>query len=93
MKNIRYVLPLVVIIMNYQSTRAQLNECYQKVDRIIWIVEDIENTKEGWQKLGFESFINHGKKKVANESGNGSYSIKSASASLGGLKALWVQPV
>jgi len=93
MKDVRYVLPLVVIIMFNQSARAQLNECYKKVDRIVWVVEDIEHVKDGWQKLGFGTFTDHGKKKVANQSGKGSYTIKSMSASLGGLKALWVQPV
>ncbi|MFC2125670.1 VOC family protein [Bacteroidota bacterium] len=79
-----------------QPAYAQLNDCYNKIDRIIWVVQDVEYVKEGWQKLGFGTFVDHENKKMVNDQIKNkqvSYTIKHTSASLGGLKAVWIQPI
>ncbi|MHA2254279.1 MAG: hypothetical protein ACXAD7_28285, partial [Candidatus Kariarchaeaceae archaeon] len=79
-----------------QFAHGQLNDCYKEIDRIIWVVEDIEYVKQGWQKLGFGSFADHGNQKMIGDQFKNkqvSYTIKYTSASLGGLKAIWIQPI
>ena len=57
--------------MATHTLRSQIHECYKTIDRIIWVVDDLEHVKSGWQKLGFDTFIDHGITKVSEELQNG----------------------
>lgn len=96
MDKLRYFLALLFLILANNYANGQMNDCYKKIDRIIWVVEDIDYVKQGWQKLGFASYFDHGTKTITSNlepNRKVTYTIKTTSASLGGLSALWIQPI
>src|SRR4051812_24234437 len=43
---------ILILLAAVVPALAELPEFYRHVDRVIWVVDDIERTTAGWQKLG-----------------------------------------
>jgi len=91
----RSLLTSLIIFFTFSNqTYAQMNPVYKDVDHVIWIVQNLKQTQKGWAEIGFNEIdelkkvklISHGLK---DEKGT----IKATMAYLGGLRALWIQPL
>lgn len=83
-----------ILVSIASFSMAQINPVYQKVDHILWVVQDLKSVQKGWNEIGFSEIeelkkvklISHG---IRDDKG----AIKASMAHLGGAKALWIQPV
>jgi catechol 2,3-dioxygenase-like lactoylglutathione lyase family enzyme len=66
---------------------AQLPDFYKKVDRVTWIVPDLDKTVAAWRAAGVTSVIERGEIAVP-----GAFRGKTANARVGDLWWDWVQP-
>ncbi|MCX6637916.1 MAG: VOC family protein [Acidobacteria bacterium] len=74
---------------------AQLPEFYKKVDRVTWIVPDLDKTVAAWRKAGVETIVERGELSVE-VTFRGKVvkaSWRAANARVGDLWWDWVQPV
>ncbi len=72
---------------------AQAPEFYNKVNHMIWIVEDIRTVKKNWQQLGFDQIKDEGEVTIISKfSGlNEAISAKMAIGYLGDATVVWIQ--
>lgn len=91
MKFIIYLLATIVIFQ-MNSGMAQISEYYKKVDRIVWVVNDLQKVMKGWQALGFTDILDHGQVSLSNRDG-GNLVAYLTSANFGGAHLTWIQPV
>lgn len=68
----------------------QLPDCYKKVDRVVWVVQDLNQVVKGWKDLGFRDFINYGMVPLRMEGRQ--VNVYMASGNLGGAHITWIQP-
>ncbi len=73
--------------------QASLAEGYKKVDQLIWIVEDLDMTKKGWESMGFTQFIHLDTVESESKVTGISFRVIMAKANLGGAYVTWIQPV
>jgi hypothetical protein len=93
MNMLQKILSTWILVFTAGFSMAQINPVYQKVDHILWVVQDLKSVRKGWNEIGFSEIeelkkvklINHGYK---DDKGT----IKASIAHLGGAKALWIQP-
>ena len=74
---------------------AQLPEFYKKVDRVTWIVPDLDKTVAAWRKAGVESIIERGELSV-DVTFRGQIvkaRWRAANARVGDVWWDWIQPV
>ncbi len=69
---------------------AQIKDCYKKVDRVVWVVKDLNMVVKGWKDLGFTDFISYGMVPLQME--NGQVNVYLTSGNLGGVHVSWIQP-
>ncbi|MBS0001409.1 MAG: VOC family protein [Cyclobacteriaceae bacterium] len=62
-----------------------------EVDQVLWVVEDLEKTIQGWRELGFDQILNLGNVSAEFPSENGTFIFQSAKANLGGANITWIQ--
>lgn len=91
MKLIKYFVVLI-LIAQIKPNMAQTPECYHEVDRVVWIVHDLQDVMKGWKSLGFTNMVDHGMVTLTNRQ-SGSLEVYMASANLGGDRLTWIQPV
>jgi hypothetical protein len=74
---------------------AELPEFYKKVDRVTWIVPDLDKTVAAWRAAGVSSIIERGEVPVTIASRGKDVSVrwKAASGLIGDLWWDWIQPV
>lgn len=74
---------------------AQLPDFYKTVDRLIWVVDDLDKTTRGWQELGFTGVEDQGDAEVPMvfRGKPVTVSVRAASGRIGDLPVHWVQPV
>lgn len=80
------------MFLNINLLRSQPAEFYKKVDRVIWIVKDVDHTVQGWKDLGFKQIQEYGEVRLEDSNQSG-LDVKIASANLGGAHVTWIQPV
>lgn len=71
---------------------AQTQDYYKKVDRIVWIVSDLQKVMNDWRELGFTDMMDHGQSDMSNQN-NQTLKVHIASANFGGARITWVQPL
>ncbi len=91
MKLLKYLLALI-FLCQMKPNAAQIPDYYRKVDRIVWIVNDLQDVMKGWQSLGFINMIDHGAVTMWNGL-SGNQDVYMASANFGGAHITWIQPV
>jgi hypothetical protein len=72
---------------------SQVPEPFQRVDQVLWVVEDLDKVVSEWSKLGFDQVKRVGKVKAELKEKGKSVSIKMAVANLGGAHVVWIQPL
>ncbi|MCS6954617.1 MAG: hypothetical protein NZM33_17405, partial [Bryobacteraceae bacterium] len=74
--------------------RGQLPDFYKIVDRMVWVVSDLDKILEGWRKLGFRDLVDpvdvaldldyRGKRVTVR--------LRAASGRIGDVPVHWIQP-
>lgn len=86
---------LVMSLMLVLPAPAQLPDFYKTVDRLIWVVDDLDRTTQGWQKLGFTGIEYQGETELPAlfRGKPGTATLRAASGRIGDVPVHWVQPV
>ena len=89
----RLILILVFCITMVVHTNAQAPEIYNRVDHILWIVEDLRTVKKNWQQLGFDQVKEEGDVTLLSKfSGEGeSVKARMAIGIMDTLRVIWIQ--
>ncbi len=78
-----------------QPVAAELPELYRSVDRLTWVVQDLESALKGWRALGLNDIQEHGEIEIA-ATKNGDrptlLRLRAATARIGSVEIDWVQP-
>jgi hypothetical protein len=90
MKFIKYLLAFI-FICQVKPNMAQIPDYYKEVDRVVWIVNDLQSVMNGWQSLGFTNMMDHGLVTMWNQP-SGNLNVYMASANFGGARITWIQP-
>jgi hypothetical protein len=85
------ILTFLASLFTIITEAQQVKECYQTVDHMIWVVEQLDEVVESWEKLGFTDI--HYMERAELKLDGRNIDIKAASANLSGSKVLWLQPV
>jgi len=85
-------LPVLFMAVTINSNMAQSVDCYKEVDRIVWIVADLQEVIRGWQALGFTDISDYGAATLLIRNA-GEIDVNIASANFGGARITWIQPV
>ncbi len=91
MKKTFYIIILIFLI-DMQPAMSDTREFYKEVDRVVWVVEDVNPVVNGWRSLGFKNFIDYGRVAL-NRIGSGPVEVYMVAGNLGGVKITWIQPV
>jgi catechol 2,3-dioxygenase-like lactoylglutathione lyase family enzyme len=78
------------------SAFGQFPEFYQKVDRMTWVVEDLEKTIGGWARLGFTDVVRHGRIDLPGVVFGGepvTIQVEAATVLFGDVPVDWVRPI
>jgi hypothetical protein len=65
----------------------------KQVDQVIWVIDDLENTMDHWESLGFSKAVNLDTLEARLENANQKIRVRLALANLGGAHITWIQPV
>lgn len=74
-------------------SHSQAPSFYNNVDHVIWVVQDLAKVKAGWEQVGFNEIKDYGKITVQSSLASGSTKALMATAILGGLHVIWLQPL
>ncbi len=74
---------------------GQLPEFYKTVDRLTWVVEDLDRSVEGWMKLGFQNIEVRGSVELDVEYRGkpATAALRVASGRIGGVAVDFIQPL
>lgn len=74
---------------------GQPPDFYGSVDRIVWVVEDIDRTVEGWRKLGFTDIVDKGEVdlEVQFRTKPASAAMRVVSGRFGDVPVHWIHPL
>jgi methylmalonyl-CoA/ethylmalonyl-CoA epimerase len=89
----RLIILLVFCVALVMNTHAQAPEIYNRVNHIIWIVEDLRTVKKNWQQLGFEQIKEEGDVTLLSKfSGEGeAVKARMAIGYMDTLRVIWIQ--
>jgi hypothetical protein len=84
---------ILFTIIAMMKTYAQAPEFYNRVNHMIWIVEDLRTVKKNWQQLGFDQIKDEGDVTIISKfSGeNEAIQARMAVGYLGGATIVWIQ--
>ena len=94
MKFSQIVTFFVLMTMQFHVSYAQVDPIYKHVEHVLWVVKDLDQVMSGWDKIGFtemESLNKVGMLQKGVEKDK--MEVKAGIGYLGGLKALWIQPI
>ncbi len=90
----RRLVPLFILALS-QPALGQLPEFYKSVDRVIWVVKDMERVAQGWKTLGFPVMevgeVGYGETEFRGQAVSGRMRV--ALANLAGAQVVWIQPL
>jgi hypothetical protein len=93
MKKLFVILFTCFSMVNCTEKTTRLPDYYNKVDQILWVVSDLENTIAQYQKLGFLEIMDFGTGVVKSELSKEKTNIRLARGNLGGAVVTWIQPI
>jgi catechol 2,3-dioxygenase-like lactoylglutathione lyase family enzyme len=79
-----------------QQAASNLPDFYRSVDRVIWVVDDLDRVVSGWRRLGFDQIREYGEIELRGEEFRGkpaTAKVRMAAARLGSARVRWLQPV
>ncbi len=68
-------------------------EHFNKVDQILWVIEDMDNAISNWNNLGFTQILDLDTVTAELKNAGESILLKIAKANLGGAHISWIQPL
>jgi hypothetical protein len=86
---------IVLAGFSYEAI-GQLPEFYKSVDRVIWVVDDLDSVVQGWKKLGFPRIEKHGEvilKEVQFRGVETNQALLAATGRIGDVKIDWIEPL
>lgn len=91
----RILIGFVVLMMVMPSAAGEVPDFYKSVDRLIWVVEDIDQTLINLRKIGFTDLVDLGPGSMENtlfrgKTATGDYRV--VSGRFGDVAVHWVQP-
>lgn len=91
----KYILLIITYMMLYACGRETSNiaDHFNHVDQTIWIVDDLDNTINQWNKLGFNEVISLDTADAHFLNSGVNEKVKIAKANLGGANVTWIQPL
>jgi hypothetical protein len=92
----RYSTLVLIVICLFSTGFGEAPEFYGKVDRMTWVVEDLESTAAGWAKVGFTDVVRHGEVNLQGLEFRGKPAaarVKAATVLFGDVAVDWVQPL
>lgn len=90
MKKLTFLLLIFPLLMSADKAK-ELPTCYQEVDQVIWVVSDLDQTIEAYERLGFSQIKDMGSVEVGIESSGQKERIRLVTANLGGANISWIQ--
>ena len=78
------------------SVRAELPAFYKEVAQLVWVVDDVDEIVQGWERLGFPKIKNHGELTLQQTEFRGNKvtpTIRAATGQLGDVRIHWIQPL
>ena len=89
----RLILILIFCMTLAVNTNAQAPEIYNRVNHVIWIVEDLRTVKKNWQQLGFDQIKEEGDVTILSKfSGEGeAVKARMAIGYMDTLRVIWIQ--
>src|SRR5574341_1426032 len=87
--------PLCCVFLAGLPLFGQLPEFYRTVDRLSWVVEDLDRSLQGWKKLGFLNLEDHGEVELDAEFRGKPVLVRMrvASGRIGGVPVDFIQPL
>jgi hypothetical protein len=86
---------LLAIIVAAWPALAQVPEFYKSVDRVTWVVDDLDRVTAGWDKVGFLQIESQGDAEfpVIFRGEGTTAKVRMASGFLGDVRVTWIQPL
>jgi methylmalonyl-CoA/ethylmalonyl-CoA epimerase len=86
---------LLAIILATWPVLAQVPEFYRSVDRVTWVVDDLDRVTSGWDKVGFLKIENRGdiEMTVTFRGQPTKAKVRMATGFLGDVRVTWIQPL
>lgn len=85
----------LVLLALAPSAFAQLPDLYKSVDRILWVVKDLDRVAAAWEKLGFSEIRRIGEFPTTDiyqgQPANGR--VRLAMGRIGDVQVAWIQPL
>lgn len=91
MKNVFLIILIFLFTQNVAS--QSVPDQYKNVDQLIWVVNNLDSTIIGWEKLGFDEVTKLDTVSVHSENSGSSFKVLCAKANLGGAQITWIQPI
>ncbi len=91
MKKLIFLLFASAVLIGANRSK-EIPACYKHVDQVLWVVSDLENTIQNYEKLGFSQIRNLGQVDMVSGTTGTTEKIKLACANLGGAYVNWIQP-
>ncbi|GLR18252.1 VOC family protein [Portibacter lacus] len=91
MKNAFFI---ILIFFSIQEVAAQtVPDQYKNVDQLIWVVNNLDRTINGWKNFGFDEVTKFDTVSVHSGNDKASFKALCAKANLGGAQITWIQPL
>lgn len=92
MKKILILVAVWTLFICAEKSTA-IPDCYNEVDQVLWVISDLDQTIDKYEKLGFSQIMDLGKVVVISESTGDKEDIRLVCANLGGALVNWIQPL
>lgn len=92
----RFASVIFVVLLSVSALQAQLPGFYKNVERLTWVVQDLEKTIAGWEKLGITRVARLGEVELPDVTFRGKPVVVralAASAMFGDVAVDWIQPL
>jgi len=87
----------LVLLGNFTAgVLAELPDFYKKVDRVVWVVDDLDTVTQGWEKLGFPVVHRHGAIELRQSTFRDkevAVSVRAATGLIGDVQIDWLEPI
>jgi len=87
------VLSYILAFSSMGLKSAEIPECYNKVDQVVWVVSDVKNTMTKYAELGFSQFMDLGVVEVKSGTTKNKGKARVVCANLAGAQITWIQPI
>jgi catechol 2,3-dioxygenase-like lactoylglutathione lyase family enzyme len=87
------VLSYILAFCSTGLKSAEIPECYNKVDQVVWVVSDVKTTMTKYSELGFSQFMDLGVVEVKSGTTKNKGKARVVCANLAGAQVTWIQSI